>query len=118
MKLTATSNGVKVFIEGKHIKTIPSKCQGAMKLSCIIDYSKKRLNNQERFLLEYELLKQGLTGREKELAENAIPMGLVYVNVRNSDGYYEIKTSVQGLTFKASKRIAKYIDVEQINRLY
>lgn len=75
MKTTKkTKAGLKIYVDGKHIKTVPEKYEAFIH---DIDFSgSKRLLPGERFILEYAYFLSILKNEEKyvyELIENAYP---------------------------------------------
>ena len=54
------TNRTKVFLEDRHVKTIPNKYSRVLKKKHIINPKRKRLTREERFKLEVALLEENL----------------------------------------------------------
>lgn len=87
-----TKSGLKVYKEGKHVKTIPSKYESVFD-PLSISYDKKRLNNSERFNLEHAYFMKILSISEKyvyELFKDSKPVIAREVKNRIDETRYEM----------------------------
>lgn len=90
-KQKKTKSGVKVFQNGKHIKTIPSKYLEVVS-TITFDNSVKRLTQIERLYLESELvrsqMKKSLDKRDRYAAERIEGSSVIYcirINIRGGE---------------------------------
>ncbi len=60
MRTEKTLAGLKVYVDDKHVKTMPSRYESIVEQKHILNYTKKRLTSEERWLLEIELFRHNL----------------------------------------------------------
>ena len=97
LKLTKqpATNGCKIFLGDEHVKTVPERYAQVLKKRHLLNYTKKRLTQEERFMLEVELFElQHLRIPSQKwiynLVKRSAAKGIRKIQMHNGNSYYEL----------------------------
>lgn len=103
-----TSAGLKVYQGGVHIKTVPSKFESVIQ-DVVFETKAKRLLNEERLLLEGELVKKeikAMPAPEKYIFDqikDATAQDCIWIQTRTGENSRSVMVFTNGVEVKCSK---------------
>ncbi|WP_416440426.1 hypothetical protein ACH3O9_11215 [Leeuwenhoekiella sp. A16] len=86
-----TPAGIKIYLGNEHVKTIPDRYKGVFKKRNILNYTRKRLTQEECFKLEVDLFEKSLRKEQKsvyELIKRSQPRGVRKIELRSGQDYF------------------------------
>ena len=109
IKKQPTTNGCKIFLGDEHVKTVPERYAQVLKKRHLLNYTKKRLTQEERFILEVELYKRELLSTPAlnwvyRLVDHSKATGIRQIKPHNGSSYYEL-VFANGQALKAPQHL-------------
>jgi len=103
------TSGCKVYLGDDHIKTVPERYASVIKKRHLLNYTKKRLTQEERFFLEVELFEREYLRIPSQkwiynLVKRSKPKGVRSIKPPNGNSYYELVYK-NGQALKAPQHI-------------